>query len=154
MIMFCLDANIFITAWKKLYPIEVFPSLWDQFVEQKDKIVIIKPIFNELRKGQDELFDWINKQGFSITELSGEMEQLALELESEYETEDISKGAGPVDIKLIAYAKKSEYTVVTFEHQPNPSKKKSTFKIPTICNEQQVECIQLVEFLRRTGIRI
>ncbi len=149
---FCLDANIFITAWKVLYPKEVFFSLWEQLAQQKEQITIITPVYKEIKKGQDELFDWIKSQVFTTSELSSEMEQIALDLESEYETTEYSKGAGSIDIKLIAFAKVSESFVVTFEEQPNLPNKKSNYKVPTICREKNVKCISFVEFLRHVRI--
>lgn len=45
---FCVDANIFITAWHISYPIRIFRSLWPKLAESKGEIVIIKPIFDEI----------------------------------------------------------------------------------------------------------
>ena len=41
------------------------------------------------------------------------MEILALELEGKYEIEEKSKGASSADIKLIAFARLEDHTVVT-----------------------------------------
>lgn len=58
------------------------------------------------------------------------------------------------DITLIAYAMVTGKTVVTFEgEQPQKPGKKCNYKIPLICHEQSVECINFVAMLDRLGIR-
>ncbi len=45
---YCLDANIFIAAWRKSYPISSFPSLWTQISQHRQAIILIKPIYDEI----------------------------------------------------------------------------------------------------------
>lgn len=45
---FCVDANIFITAWNSDYPKRTFPSLWDELAKHKSQIILIKPIYDEI----------------------------------------------------------------------------------------------------------
>lgn len=73
----------------------------------------------------------------------------------EYETNDTSKGASPIDIKLIAFAIINNYPIVTYESpQINIPGKKCNYKIPLICKEQSVECLSMVEFLHCIAIKI
>ena len=56
---------------------------------------------------------------------------------------------------LIAYAKIMDKTVVTFEgEQPQKPGKKSNYKIPLICREQNVECIDFIKMLQCLDIRV
>lgn len=166
---FCIDANGFITAWDVYYRPMVIPSLWQQLAINKNEIILLEPIFNEIQPmsqtdrklPQEEqrqkypLRFWLTDNGFSITSLTPEVETLSLQLENQYETDPISKGAGQVDISLIAYAKIMNKTVVTYEGpQPQPPKNKCNYKIPLICQEQDVECIEFITMLERLRIRI
>lgn len=113
--IFCLDSNAFITSWRWHYPIDIFPSFWDQLSEKRENVALIKPIYNELKVRNDGLFEWIGRIGFRIFDLDEDVEQSALVLEGIYETNDISKGASSNDIKLIAFAMKNNFPVVTYE---------------------------------------
>lgn len=152
---FCLDTNIFISAWNVYYPIDVFPNLWSQLVENKEKLEVIKPIQEELQKGDDDLWKWFEAQSFTVYDLNNDVEKQSLNLEGKYETRINSKGAGSIDIKLIAYAKYHKKTVVTLEkRQIEKPDKFHNYKIPLICQEESVECIDLVTLLRRLGIKL
>ena len=169
MSQFCVDANIFITAWHSSYPIKIFRSLWPKLAESKGEIVIIKPIFDEIdpissadnkltlvkKKEKYPLRMWLVENQFLEIPVGNNIDPVSLDLEKEYEISDISKGAGQNDITLIAYAKTMNKTVVTFEEeQPQTPNKKCNYKIPLICSEQNVKCIDFVTMLDNLNIQI
>jgi len=166
---YCLDANIFISAWNSGYTMRVFSSLWKQLAQCRNDLVLIKPVFDEIdpvssadnkmpptkKREKYPLRIWMIENHFEATEITDEINAVSLDLEKEYETNNNPKGANQNDITLIAYAKVKEKTVVTFEEeQPQKPGKKKNYKIPLICNEQGVECIKFVTMLDRLGIRI
>ncbi|MFC1849110.1 DUF4411 family protein [candidate division CSSED10-310 bacterium] len=165
----CIDANVFITAWYINYPPHILSSLWKRIAECRNDIEIIKPVFDEiepisssdLKLSTDEkrakypLRIWLEEANFPVPRIDNEVNRLSLVLEREYEISNESKGAGQVDITLIAYAKVMKKTVVTLEsQQPQKPGKKSNYKIPLICREQHVDCISFVTMLAQLGIRI
>ena len=76
-------------------------------------------------------------------------------MERKYQIRNNSKGVGKNDLKLIVYAKLCRKTVVTEEgKQPGKPKEKYNSKIPLVCKEQGVECINFVEMLKRLDIKI
>ena len=164
---YCIDASAFIAAWNVSHPIDVFPSLWSQLANRRDDMVLIEPIFDEIdpisqqdkSKTEKEKTDkyplhmWINSQFKSIP--VDFIEDRALELERKYQIKNSSKGVGKNDLKLIAYAKLYRKTVVTEEgKQHGKPKEKYNSKIPLVCKEQGVECINFVEMLKCLGIKI
>ncbi len=166
---YCLDANIFISAWNSGYPIMVFPSLWKELAQCRNDLVLIKPVFDEIdpvssadnkmslskKREKYPLHLWMIENHFEATAIIDEINAVSLELEKEYETNSDPKGANQNDITLIAYAKVKIKTVVTFEeNQPQKPGKKKNYKIPLICDEQDVECIEFVTMLGRLDIRI
>jgi hypothetical protein len=166
---FCVDANIFITAWDSSYPISVFPTLWGQLARFKDNIVIIKPVYDEInpispadrkldlskKREKYPLRMWLEDNQFTETLIDDMVENLSLKLELEYEIDDISKGASQNDITLITYAKINNKTVVTLEAiQPEKPKYKKNYKIPLICKEQNVICINFIKMLSQLSIKI
>ncbi len=165
---FCLDANVFITSWNILYPINIFPSLWDRLGENKAKIILIKPIYDEIdpisdrnksdneKRGKHPLRMWLKDNGFTETPVDNRVEKISLGLEQKYEIDNNSKGANEQDIKLIAYAKENKLEIVTFEkiQTPNPPIKKTNYKIPLICDKEGVTHLVFVKMLENFGIKI
>ncbi len=130
---------------------------------------MIKPVFDEiepisssdLKLSRDKKREkyplrlWLEEGNFAVPNVSDEVNNVSLGLEREYETSNESKGAGQIDITLIAYAKVIKKTVVTFEAlQPQKPRKKSKYKIPLICQEQDVDCINFIKMLDQLDIRI
>jgi len=158
---FCLDANALITPWNQLYPPSVFGSLWEKIASKKEQIVIIKPIFDEidpptektLKKDKNPLRYWLIENGFAPTKF--DLEDKSIQLEKKYEVQEISEGVGPVDIKIICYAKENRYTVVTFEGKQKQKPGKITnYKIPLVCHEEGVKCIDFIAFLQELEITL
>ncbi|MBC6414188.1 MAG: DUF4411 family protein [Chromatiales bacterium] len=177
---YCVDANVFITVWHTTYPKDIFPSLYPE-MESKllGKIILIKPIFDEIEpilpekerklingqisdnEKQKLLEDhpvriWLKRDmGISETPITNEVEERTLELMEQYETDDISRGASRQDISLIAYASLNGHTVVTLEaRQASSPRKKSNYKIPLICEEQEIACIGFTEMLKQCAIQV
>ena len=57
---------------------------------------------------------------------------------------------------MIAYAKRKNKIVVTLEgrQDKNPSREKYNYKIPLVCSEERVPCINFVEMIDDLGIVI
>ena len=168
---YCLDASALITAWVETHPIEIFPTLWSQLgTRDKSHLILIEDIFKEIepypneskklsvdeRKEKYPLRYWLENNGFHSSIVEDEVNQIALMLESKYRIEnEVGRGASKNDILLIAYAQYHEYTVVTSEAiQKQKPEKKSKYKIPLICSEEDIESINFVELLRQLEIKI
>ncbi len=55
----------------------------------------------------------------------------------------------------IAYARQYKKTVVTFEEkQPGKPDSKSNYKIPLICQEERVHCIDFIQMIQNMGITV
>lgn len=152
--LYGLDTNVFITAWWRTYPNDVFPTLWDHLSSRVDNIPILQPVLTELRRKDDAVRSWVESQQFSIAPITPEMNQEAIRMEARYHTGISQSGANSFDIQLISWAKVTGNTIVTFESQPNPPGKIHNYKIPLICKIEGVRCILFVDFLRELSISI
>ena len=152
----------------------IFDEIEPYLPEDEDKLAVLdKTTLSTKEKNiQSELLGkypariWLErKMHISKTLTSAEVESLAVELIEKYEkyetyetweTEDEpTKGADHNDLKLIAFASLGRHTVVTYEaKQQQPPEKKSNYKIPLICKEENVKCIRFVEMLRQCNIVI
>ena len=165
---YCIDANVFITVWHVTYPPAIFPTLYQEMKNTlPGKIILIKPVFDEIEpvsgkkdvqtlKKEHPVRMWL-KEDMGINEMAidDKVKQKALELMAKYETEERSKGADEKDVTLMAFALLGNHTVVTLEaEQKQPPAKKLNYKIPLICQKENVECISFVELLGRCNIKV
>ncbi len=166
---YCVDANIFIQPWHNIYPQtqEVFRPVWELLAEHRHKMILIKPIYDQIepmrpdernlaldeRQEKYPLRIWLEENNFDPTPLDDSVEALSLRLERKYEIDNTPRGANQTDIKLISFAKLMNKKVVTLESpQPEKPQKKSHYKIPLICKEERVDCINFVEMLEQLQI--
>ena len=167
---FCVDANVFITAWNVNYPPDVLPKVYNKIAQGVANIIIIKPVFDQIdpisqshkKKSEDELKKlyplrmWLMKDArIKPTPIDNDVKDKSLQLEEKYEIDEAGKDADENDIKLIAYALINQYTVVTLEGvQIQRPGKKCNYKIPLICQDEGVACINFVGLLRKLNIQI
>ena len=166
---YCVDANVFITAWHTAYPPRILSPLWARIADHASDILLVQPVFEEIEpiapsdrklsaarlRERYPLRMWFQDNGFPVVDVNDEINMLSLELERDYEISDEGKGAGRVDITLIAYAIKNGDTVVTLESIQNQKPtKKTNYKIPLICVEENVECIDFIQMLDQLEISI
>lgn len=65
---YIMDANVFITAHRQMYPFDVAPGFWKQLVDKAaDKILIIEEVQNEILRGKDLLADWYSILSFKCS---------------------------------------------------------------------------------------
>ncbi len=163
---YCLDTSMLFDLWLEHYRPNIFPSLYTQLIKLSAHFIIIKPIFNEIQEdaktkkeqpseGQ-KLREWIQSEAkIEITEPGHEVDEKTFELKAKYEYEENSKGAGEVDLTLIAYAKIHKCAVVTSEsRQEKIPLEKKNYKIPLICQQEGVACFTPIEFLEKIEISV
>jgi hypothetical protein len=167
--MYCVDANVFLTAWYITYPPRIFAPLWELLAANADELLLIKPVLDEIepispsdrrldsasRSAKYPLRTWIESTGIEIVEPDEQVSNLSLRLEYAYQVAPESRGASQVDITLIAYAKTHEGTVVTLESlQHQRPAKKMNYKIPLICADEGVPWLNFVEMLDSIGVNM
>lgn len=158
---YLLDTNIFITAKNEL-PMDVYPSFWQALSQlaANGSFKSIKKVEDEIRKGKDELVDWIDNnlpKDFFITENAETL--VALSTVSQWATMSrVYTQAAKVefvsvaDSWIIAEALSQSVTVITHE-APDPLCKKRV-KIPDVCNAVGVKFCNLNTAFRNLGVTI
>lgn len=163
MISYLLDANIFIQAKNFLYPFDVFPGFWDWLKRDMESGVLgsIIPVYDELTVGNDELANWISQfkgSGYFLRVDDTETQKKYTEIASwvvdsaqsfkQTACEDFFRGA---DSWLIAKALSTNAIVVTHEKlDPNCIRR---VPIPNVCKAFGVTYIDILELIRKTGVR-
>jgi hypothetical protein len=159
---YLIDANVFMTAHRQLYPFDLAPSFWEQLVERaSDRIVIIEEIQKEIRKGQDLLVEWYERECGNFTVLGIPSPEViesyrtiinSVNANEQYMPSAKKEFASSADSWLCAYGLAFGETIVTLETYDAEIKRR--VKIPNVCREFGVEYIDLLQFMREISIRL
>lgn len=158
---YLLDTNIFITAKNEL-PMDVYPSFWQALSQlaANGSFKSIKKVEDEIRKGKDELVDWIDNnlpKDFFIKENNETLVSLSTVsqwtmMNMTYTSAAKNDFANVADSWIIAEALSQSVTVVTYE-TPDPMCRKRV-KIPDVCNAVGVKYCNLNDAFRALGVTI
>ncbi len=158
-----LDANVIITAKDSYYAIDQVPEFWEWLVHQgkAGNIKIPSEILDEISPGPDKqnLFYQWRKDNATIEALllAEEVDQALVQrvLEEGYARDLTDQefevlGADPF---LIAYAMAhTDRTVVTTEVS-SPAKQRQNRKVPDVCSDFGVRCINPFGMNRELGFK-
>ena len=160
--MYLLDANVLIEAKNRYYGFDFCPGFWDLIDRAGNdaRLLSIEPVYEELRKGDDELKDWVTaRKAFLFYPLDpaaiGELQRindqvLNLEKPSSDTKHRFLNGADPF---LLAYALAHGHTIVTNEASDDPAKT-SKIKIPMIAGLLGIETVRAEGMMRGLGYRL
>lgn len=154
---YILDTNIFIEPKNRYYSFDICPGFWAFLLAdfEKQNILSIKHVYEEIEAGEDDLKDWfksnLKKSDFFDCISDGDIYKKYLEI-SEYVTSNYptNKAAdflknSSADPWLVAFAAVKGGCIVTNEvSKPGKSK----VSIVDICDQFDVHHIGLFEFLR------
>jgi len=158
--IFIPDANVFMEASRRYYAFDIAPPFWEALsVHIKNQhIIIIDRIMSEIKKGKDELAEWIENFE-SLCKSTGEDDVIDAYRDimtwsynqTQFNPEAKSEFASCADGWLIAYAKAKGLIVVTHEAFNKEIKKR--IPIPNVCVAFNVQYINTFDMLRRLGIK-
>lgn len=150
---YSIDASAILDAWVRYYPYDLFPSFWNKF---KDLTLsggcnAIELIEHEITKKDDGCSKW-----FTENKLSSFF--VAIDIDVQYAVSNMMKnpnyqrlvedrkGVFGADPFVIGLAKVRNLTVVTGE-RPNNNINKP--KIPDVCSDMGIDCINILDLMRR-----
>ena len=154
--IYLLDANTYIEAKNRYYDMEFCPAYWDWLDQQFVMGVAgsIDMIGRELRDGNDGLAEWVKERGSQFIANDDEDTQntfIAIAqfvMSQDFSPANRDNFLEKADPWLIAKAKTTGATVVTHESALSNATKK--VKVPNICRQFDVRCIDTFAFLRET----
>ncbi len=154
--MYSFDASSMIHAWDNYPPANPhFESLWEWIADNINnrQFSISKKAFEEVNHKIPECGKWLKDNHIEMIPLT----PIGLSIAQEIKThlgiveEQYTKGVGENDLFIIAMAKETSTILVSEESRQNKLPAlKSNYKIPAVCNMQevQVECINFLELLK------
>lgn len=151
--MYCIDTSALLHAWRRDYPPDIFGSLWDMLnsLIESRKLIAPDEVLFELERGGDDLYHWAKERDSVFVEPDEEVQQIVKQIVDTYPNfvpQESSDGIW-ADPYIIALAKVRGLIVVTGEKAVGPGAKK--VKIPNVCHDLQVECIDFLQLLRKEG---
>lgn len=149
---YCFDTSAILDAWVRYYPPDIMPDFWEKLAEmiENDEIICCKDVYNELEKKDDDIFSWCKERKEKFLELDEKIVVCLQEIMRKYPTiVDTSKGKHTADPIVISFSKAYNLTVVTGEKGGSEKK----IKIPFVCNQEKVKCIDILTFIREQNIK-
>jgi hypothetical protein len=134
--------------------LEVFPGVWEKIEEMISEQLIcsVDEVYYEILAQDDILADWVKMRKQIFLPIDEDIQRNAIDiLKAHSNLLDIKKNKSGADPFLIAVARVHECTVVT-EEKPSGGPERS--KIPDVCSAYGIECIKLLEMLKREGLRL
>ncbi|WP_437664886.1 DUF4411 family protein [Sorangium sp. So ce1182] len=144
---YCFDTSSLIHAWVRAYPIDSFPSFWnelDRLIAEK-RIIATQEVFEELLRKSDDLHGWCaQRRSMFIEHTERVMRETTKILDDFPRLMDTVKGRSGGDPFVIALAKVTGSAVVTEENGGDKNK-----KIPEVCGALGMPCFKLLDVIKR-----
>ena len=151
--MFVFDTSPLINGWRFHYPPKNFPGVWDLLSASiaDGRIVIPREVFNELKRQDDDIFQWVRTRAHPFVEPSEAVQAAVGKIYQQFRRRGNRDDADPW---VIAEAQVRQFTVVTYEGrtQAGPASPKSPQgKIPGVCDALGIRCVPLSDALDDLG---
>lgn len=148
----CFDTSAFIECWSGRYRRSTFPGLWAEIeaMVANGEIVCPEEVLNEVKRKDDGLEDFIkdNKDHLVLPLDAEVMTETRSVLEAFPRLTGQARGRNKADPFVIATAKKDDLILVTEEGARGTQNRP---KIPFVCNELEIPCINVLAFIEEQG---
>lgn len=164
--IYSIDTNVFLDIWcppeGNIYSKERMPELW-QYIEKlvdEGRIIATKEVYDELiEHASSELKSWLeeHKTIFKISEQQiGFADNIINNVYAKYKNGYKPELKDAADPFVVAIALTCNATVLTQEQRQDPHDPAQVNgpKIPTVCSEYNVACVNLEEFIAKEGFSI
>lgn len=143
--IYCVDTSSFIGAWARHYPIDLFPTFWNQLDKliSSGSVISTDLVKQELERRDDDLYKWVKLRENLFQPLDLEIQsELRIIMKDFPHMVKAGSYRNAADPFVVALAKARKATVVSEE---TPGKQP---KIPTVCDHYSIPCLSLVSFMR------
>jgi hypothetical protein len=151
---YSLDTSAILNAWRRHYPPDVFPSLWQKIDEliRRGVLIASEEVLVELERKDDEVYRWVQERSQMFVAIDGSVQQVVRQILGAYpRLVDTRRNRSGADPFVIALAQIEGCAVVTYE---TPSNDPSKPRIPDVCAARGIRCIGFLELIREQGWRI
>ncbi len=155
---YVLDTNVLIAAFNTYYNHDTCPGFWDFLGHQfhRRQVVVVDRVFGEIEVGTPlaQLIRTLHDFKFASTASQNIAVHLREILDwvadcAQYTEETQREFEQAADCWIVAFAKATNAIVVTNEKFNDQTPR---VKIPNVCRQFGIECIETFEFVRRLGM--
>jgi len=148
--IYIFDTSSFVTL-RQFYPEDIFEPLHDalKVILESGKVVLIDMVLEELRDKEPKLYTYLKVTVPKGKQLS--FETYIVETQRIIQSYYDSKGKShklKADPHIISCAKAEGLKIVTEELNSDVT------KIPYVCGQEKVDCINLIDFMRKEKIKL
>lgn len=148
---YVFDTSALIGMWKRTYPPEQFPTLWDKMDELASRGRILGPeeVLGELSRMDDAVHQWAKDRAeTTVAPTTRPLMQAVRDLLGAHPyLMKTGRNRNSADPFVIAQAAFDGRTVVTEEKGGVAAKP----TIPYICRERRIDCIAPLDFIKEEG---
>jgi hypothetical protein len=149
---YSFDTSAILDAWRRRYPPDVFPAVWDRLDEaiESGDVGASEEVRLEIEKRDDEVYAWVKARKDKIFVPINEQQQQHVSsiLEKHERLVDTRRNRSAADPFVIALAMERECAVVTAEASTGKADRPN---IPDVCLALGVRSMTLLEFFREQG---
>ena len=156
--IYCLDANVLIQAWQNYYSPKFCKDYWDVLDELGSRGTIFIPaiVRDEIVRTDDDLSQWLTGSKIQVREIDEPVTHCLQDIYSKNPLHkllvDNTRYRSLADPWVIAHAIKEKAIVVTKEEKIT-ALNSNKIKIPNVCDNMGVPCINDFHLIERLGIR-
>lgn len=145
--LYSLDTNVFVQAWRRNYPPAAFPSVWrrlESLIAAGDAAATEYVRF-ELEKQDDEILQWASAQALLFQPIDEEIQRAVKAILVRHrKLLDDRRGRSGADPFVIGFAQIHGAAVVTEERRTNSPTRPN---IPDVCADLGIRCVSLVDLM-------
>lgn len=148
---YCLDSSVLIESWVRLYPPDLFPSLWDKFDHMIDEghLVASEEVLHEIEAKQDGLYRWVKTRSKLFLPTDEATQTVVKEILEKFpKLVDTMKNRNRADPFVIALARVTSSIVVTEEKNTGTPDRP---RIPIVCEHYNIKCMNILGLIRQQG---
>jgi len=145
---YSIDTSGFLDAWVRNYPVDVFPTIWEQIdgAARNGTLLASDEVVRELERKEDGAHTWMKGRPEMLVVLDPDIEQQVRDTMRRYpRLVDTRKGRSGGDPFVIAIARIRNLTVITGE---NATGRLEAPRIPDVCANLGIRWIRVLDFFR------
>lgn len=157
--IYCIDSSAIIDLWKEdrgYYAKDVHSSLWETIESYiaSEKIVSSIEVYEELKEDTEAEFrNWLKSNKSIFKEVDECQVRKIEEITSKYPL--LAEGfKGKADHVLVSLCLCEKLVMLTTEKGSTTTTSQYTPKLPNLCDDYEVDCVNINDFCRREGIKI
>jgi len=148
---YSIDTSALVQGWKKLYPIDILPGLWDNIGGLIDGGILgaTQLVERELGRGADDLATWAKMKTGLFVPVDDKIQEVVKKMMQDHPNlANAVAVRNDADPFVIALAQIQSCTVICEENKRND---RNSTKMPDLCDYFGIRCISLLELIRERG---